>query len=153
MIIPPIAATSGPKPGVSSSRTSIRIRFAETDLMGIVHHANYLLYVEEARVDYLLKRGARYADWIAQDLHFPVVDARLRYRNAAVFHDLVEVETWVGEASRIAIRFDYKIRRDDVVLAEAYTTLVCVDGKRTPKRIPQPIYDLVVGPELPQHAS
>jgi acyl-CoA thioester hydrolase len=136
VIVPPIAATEGPKPGVTSSRVPIRVRFAETDLMGIVHHASYLIYVEEARVEYLLRRGANYADWAARGVHFPVIDARVRYRAAAAFPERLEVECWVGELTRVSVRFDYRIFRGDTVLAEAYTTLACVDHQRLPKRVP-----------------
>jgi acyl-CoA thioester hydrolase len=146
--IPPIEASSGPAPGVTSSRVSIRVRFAETDLMGIVHHANYLLYVEEARVEYLRRRGASYAEWIARGLHFPVVDARLRYRSAARFGDEIVVECWAGRVSRVSVRFDYRISRQGELLAEAYTTLCCIDDReRSPRRIPQEILDVIVGPE------
>lgn len=147
VLVPPLAASEGPKDGVTVSRVRIRVRFAETDLMGIVHHASYLLYVEEARVEYLRRRGARYAEWVARDMHFPVVDARLRYRAAAVFGDELDVEVWIGQSTRVAVRFDYRIWRDQAVLAEGYTTLACVDAGRAPRRIPPEILDLMLGPE------
>jgi len=115
--------------------------------MGIVHHASYLLYVEQARVEYLLRRGVNYADWTARDIHLPVVDARVRYRTAAVFPDLLEIETWIGELTRVTVRFDYRIFRGETVLAEAYTTLACVDGNRTPRRIPPEVIDAVTRAE------
>jgi acyl-CoA thioester hydrolase len=142
-----LPAELGPPEGVTVSRVPIRIRFAETDLMGIVHHANYLLYFEEARVEYLSRRGLFYTEWMARGLHLPVVDARLRYRSAAVFHDLVEVECWIAESSRVAVRFDYRIFRGAELLAEGYTTLACVDDKRVPRRIPPEILEQVLGPE------
>lgn len=149
MIVPPIAASEGPKPGVAVSRVPIRVRFAETDLMGIVHHASYLIYVEEARVEYLLRRGANYADWAARGVHFPVIDARVRYRAAAAFPDRLEVECWVGEATRVSVRFDYRILRGDTVIAEAYTTLACVDHTRVPKRVPPDVLTVLSSPEKP----
>ncbi len=147
MLVPPIAASEGPPPGRTISRIPIRVRFAETDLMGIVHHANYLLYFEEARVEYLARRGAVYREWVAQGIHFPVVDARMRYRQPAFFHDALSVETWIGECSRVTFRFDFRVFRGDAVLAEAYTTVACVDDARAPKRIPPAIMELVLGPE------
>lgn len=150
MIVPPIAASSGPKEGVTISRVPIRVRFAETDLMGIVHHASYLIYVEEARVEYLLRRGANYADWAARGTHFPVIDARVRYRAAAAFPDRLEVEVWVGEATRVSVRFDYRIWRDTTLIAEAYTTLACVDDSRAPKRVPPDVLAVLASPEKPE---
>lgn len=147
MIVPPIGATQGPKEGVTSSRIPLRVRFGETDLMGIVHHSSYLLYVEQARVEYLLRRGVNYADWTARDIHLPVVDARVRYRSAALFPDELEIETWVGELTRVSVRFDYRVFRGPTVLAEAYTTLACVDGQRLPKRLPPEVIDAVTRPE------
>lgn len=147
MIVPPIAASEGPKPGVTSSRVAIRVRFGETDLMGIVHHGSYLTYVEEARVEYLLRRGANYADWAARGVHFPVIDARVRYRAAALFPERLEVECWVGEATRVSVRFDYRIHRGEQLIAEAYTTLACVDESRAPKRVPPDVLEVLARAE------
>lgn len=147
MLIPPLDAGQGPPPGASVSRVSIRVRFAETDLMGIVHHANYLLYFEEARVEYLRRRGAVYTEWVAKGIHLPVVDTRVHYRRAAQFHEVLEIETWLGLVSRVAIRFDYRAMRGTEVLAEGYTTLACVDDKRTARRIPAEVLEQLKGNE------
>jgi acyl-CoA thioester hydrolase len=147
VLVPPIAASAGPPDGRTLSRIPIRVRFAETDLMGIVHHANYLLYFEEARVEYLARRGAVYREWVAQGIHFPLVDERVRYRQPAFFHDALSIETWIGEYSRVTFRFDFRVFRGEEVLAEAYTTVACVDNARAPKKIPAHILELVLGPE------
>ena len=149
VLIPPLVASSGPPEGRSVSRVTIRVRFAETDLMGIVHHANYLLYFEEARVEFLRRRGAVYTEWVARGIHLPVVDVRLRFRSPAQFHEQIEIETWLGETTRVAIRFDYRVHRGPTILAEGYTTLACVDDKRVPRRIPQEILDQITRDELP----
>jgi acyl-CoA thioester hydrolase len=146
MRLPPIEASQGPG-NATTSRVPIRVRFGETDLMGIAHHASYLLYVEEARVEYLSRRGVTYAEWIKRGMHFAVIDARVRYRAASLFHDELVVETWIGESSRIGIRFDYRIFRGETLVAEATTTLVCVDDQRTPRRIPPEVLEIVLGPE------
>ncbi len=132
------------------SRVPIRVRFAETDLMGIVHHASYLIYVEEARVEYLLRRGANYADWAARGTHFPVIDARVRYRAAAMFPDRLVIECWAGEITRVSVRFDYRIFRDTTLIAEAYTTLACVDDNRAPKRVPADVLAVLSTDEKPE---
>ena len=62
-------------PDLRKSTEMMRVRFAETDLMGIVHHASYLLYCELGRVEWLRKRGVTYADWAAKGVHLPVVEA------------------------------------------------------------------------------
>ena len=149
MIVPPLVAGSGPPEGRTVSRVAIRVRFAETDLMGIVHHANYLLYFEEARVAYLARRGAVYTEWVAQGVHLPVIDTRIRFRSAALFHDQLEIECWIGEVTRVAVRFDYRVYRAQTLLAEGYTTLACVDDKRAPRRIPPEILEQITRDELP----
>lgn len=147
MLIPPLDASAGPPPGRTVTRTRAVVRFAETDLMGIVHHANYLLYVEEARVAFLVRRGIDFVEWTAKSVFFPVVDARLRYRSAAKFLDALDVDVWIGEISRVTVRFDFRITRVEarpegdkrVVLCEGYSTIACVDESRAPKRIPPEI--------------
>jgi acyl-CoA thioester hydrolase len=125
----------------------VRVRFAETDLMGIVHHSSYLLYFEEARVEYLARRGAIYHEWVAQGIHFPVVDTRVRYRTAAKFYDLLEIETWVGEATRVTVRFDYRARRGEEIVAEGWTMLACIDEERRLKKIPKEILAQILSAE------
>jgi acyl-CoA thioester hydrolase len=145
--IPPLAASDGPPEGCSVTHITVRVRFGETDLMAIVHHANYLLYFEEARVEYLLRRGAVYSEWITRGMHFPVIDQRIAYRAPALFHDVLDIEVWIGAHTRVTVRFDYRAHRDGVVLAEGYTTLACVDDARRPRRIPPEILQQILGPE------
>ena len=75
------------------SRSTVRVRFCETDLMGVVHHANYLTYMEAGRVDWLHRRGVSYEAWMRSGVHLPVVEVRLRYRKAARFDDVLTIET------------------------------------------------------------
>jgi acyl-CoA thioester hydrolase len=123
-------------PAYVTSRMSTRVRFCETDLMGIVHHANYLVYFEAGRVDWLHRRGVSYDAWTKQGIHLPVVETRLRYRKAARFDDVLVVETTCALVTRVTVRFDYRILRDDVLLCEGDTLLACVGNDLLPKRIP-----------------
>ena len=104
----------------------IVVRFCETDLMGIVHHANYLHYFEIGRVDWLKARGVSYESWVARGVHLPVVDVKIRYRKAARFDDALVLETRVMEVSRVTVRFGYRLvrERDDAVLCEPRTPMV-----------------------------
>lgn len=150
MTLPPLPSSEGPK-GATVSVIPVRVRFAETDLMGIVHHSSYLLYFEEARVEYLALRGAVYHEWVARGIHFPVVDTRVRYRTAAKFYDLLEIETWVGEATRATVRFDYRVRRHgepDVIVAEGWTMLACIDDERRLRKIPKEMLEQILSAEL-----
>lgn len=118
---------------------SLRIRFCETDLMGIVHHANYLQYFEAGRVEWLRRRGVTYATWARRGIHLPVVDAQLRYRAPAYFDDLVEVETRLSELRSHSLRYDYVLLREGKRLAEGSTRLACVDHAHALQRIPEDV--------------
>ena len=107
--------------------------------MGIVHHANYLTYFEAGRVDFLHKRGISYEAWARQGVHLPVVSASLRYRKAAKFDEILEVESACTEVTRVTIRFGYRIFREADLLCEGETLLACVGETLTPKRIPADI--------------
>ncbi len=126
-------------PSHLSSTTSILVRFCETDLMGIVHHANYLLYFEAGRVDWLHRRGIRYEAWARRGIHLPVVETRLRYRKAARFDETLEVTSTCWEMSRVTVRFGYVITRGADRICEGETLLACVGHDLAPKRIPADI--------------
>jgi len=129
------------------SRFTLQVRFCETDLMGIVHHANYLTYFEAGRVDWLHRRGVSYDRWTKQGIHLPVVEAHLRYRKAARFDDVLVVETTCAVVTRVTIRFTYRILRDATLLCEGDTLLACVGDDMTPKRIPPSIAEVFQSPE------
>jgi acyl-CoA thioester hydrolase len=121
----------------------MRVRFFETDLMGIVHHAAYLTYVEAGRVEYLRARGADYRNLAASGYHMPVVEASLAYKRPAYFDDELMVETRLSVLTRITTRFDYRILRGDDVVATASTLLACVDAAHKPRRIPPEIAEML----------
>src|SRR5438132_11070993 len=114
-------------PSRALTRSRLRVRFCETDLMGIVHHSNYLAYFEAGRVEWLRRRGVAYTDWAARGMHLPVVDAQVRYRAPARFDDLIDVETALGELRAATLRFDYRILRAGLLLCEGATRLACVN--------------------------
>ncbi len=123
-------------PALSTSHTPIRVRFCETDLMGIVHHANYLAYFEEGRVDWLRKRDVTYAEWAHRGVHLPVVEAHTRYRSPLAFDDVVDIETRLSELKSHSMRFEYRAMKGGVLLAEASTRLACVGPDHKLRKIP-----------------
>ena len=123
-----------PDPQNATSKMELRVRFCETDLMGIVHHANYLAYMEAGRVDWLHKRGVTYAAWAAGGTHLPVVDANLRYRAPARFDDVLVIETSLTELRGASLRYGYRVLRGDLLLAEGSTRLACVDAEHKLRR-------------------
>lgn len=130
-------------PEKSSSVASMRVRFAETDLMGIVHHASYLLYFEAARVEWLRRRGVVYTDWAARGWHLPVVEANVRYVSPARFDDLLDVEAALTELRAVSMRFQYRIHREGQLLAEGFTRLAAIDASHKLLRIPSEMRDVL----------
>ncbi|HLV19993.1 MAG TPA: thioesterase family protein [Polyangiaceae bacterium] len=134
------------------SRYATRVRFVETDLMGILHHATHLTYFEAARVEYLRRRGLAWSAWAHRGVHLPVVEANLRYRKTASFDEELFVESRLTELTRVRVRFDYRILRmrqeQEEVIAEGETLLCCVDDQHVVRRIPAEVAEGLLAPEL-----
>jgi acyl-CoA thioester hydrolase len=129
------------------NRLGMRVRFFETDLMGIVHHAAYLTYVEAGRVEYLRRRGADYRALTERGFHMPVVEAHLEYKRSSRFDDELVVETRLGATSRVTVRFDYRVLRGAELLVTGHTLLACVDDSHKPRRIPEDVARMLVAAE------
>ena len=132
----------------ATSHLALRVRFCETDLMGIVHHGQYLTYFEAGRVEWLRRRGITYADWARSHIHLPVVEAHARYRAPARFDDELVVETRLAQLQRVSLRFEYSIRRGGDLLAEGYTRLACVNGEMQLCPMEEAFAAQLRGPEL-----
>jgi acyl-CoA thioester hydrolase len=135
-------------PSHLTSTYPLTVRFCETDLMGIVHHANYLVYFEAGRVDWLHKRGIQYEEWVKKGIHLPVVETRLRYRKAARFDEELVVASTCVEVTRVTVRFGYAITRGEDRICEGETLLACVGHDLLPKRIPADIADVFRSAEI-----
>jgi acyl-CoA thioester hydrolase len=125
----------------------VRVRFCETDLMGIVHHASYLVYFEAGRVEWLRRRGVTYADWASRGVHLPVVEANVSYKAPARFDDLLLVETTLADLRTVSMKFTYRIRRGDTLLAEGFTRLGCIDDKHKLLKIPDHMREVLLAGE------
>jgi len=118
--------------------TELRVRYAETDRMGIVYYANFLVWCEVGRVEFMRALGGSYADLEAQGYGLAVAEASVRYLAPARFDDSVRIETTlVGVRSR-AVTFDYVISNavSGVRLATAHTALVSIDASGRPTALP-----------------
>jgi acyl-CoA thioester hydrolase len=123
-------------PGDYQFAHRIRARFAETDAMGIVHHAGYLLYLEEARVAYLRRLGHPY-DGVRRDgFNFAVLEVAVQYRRPVEFDELVDVHLRAGAVSRATFQLAYLLTVDDDVRATAVTVHGCVDVSGKATRLP-----------------
>ena len=136
-------------PGKSTTTSTLRVRFSETDLMGVVHHATYLVYFEAGRVEWLRRRGITYADWTARGVQVPVASAELQYRAPSRFDDVLAIETTLAKVRAVSLDFTYRIRRDATLIAEGFTRLACIDSSNKLLRIPEEIRDTLLSGEMP----
>lgn len=114
----------------------IRTRFAETDAMGIVHHAAYLPYLEEARVAYLRQLGHPYEEVRRDGFNFAVLEVVVQYRRPLEFDELVDVHLRAGAVGRATFQLAYLLTVDDDVRATAVTVHGCVDASGKARRLP-----------------
>ena len=110
-----------------SGEITIRVRYAETDRMGLLHHANYLVYFEQARTELLRSLGHSYRDLEDQGYLLVLTKCAVQYRSPARYDDLLTLRTTVVRTTAVRIDHHYEVRRDGVLVAEGTSTLACVD--------------------------
>ena len=117
----------------------IRVRYAETDQMGVAYYDNYLVWFEVGRSEHCRKRGFRYADLEALGYKLVVTNVHCRYRNSAKYDETVVVRTWLKGMNKRMITFGYQILRKDKeeVIAEGETRHICVDSNGKTKSLPE----------------
>jgi acyl-CoA thioester hydrolase len=125
-------------PGRAASRVEFRVRYAETDQMGVVYHSHYLVWCEIGRTDFIRGLGTSYADMERTGIRLAVADASLRYHAGARYDDVIRVETSLADVRSRALTFDYLIRNADTGerLVTARTTLVSIDPTGRPVALP-----------------
>jgi acyl-CoA thioester hydrolase len=133
------------EPGAYPFTHQLRVRFCETDAMGVVHHASYLAYLEETRVEYLRALDRPYHRLREEGVEFPVVEAALQYRRPLRFDDVVDVRVMVGSAGAATFQMNYLVGCDGQTSATALTVHGVVDGRGRPTRLPAWLRDLVAG--------
>jgi acyl-CoA thioester hydrolase len=121
----------------TSHDVMVRVRYAETDRMGLLHHANYFVYFEMARTEVLRERGISYRE-IEDAGHFLViVDIDCKFKRPAHYDDLLTVRTTVERVTHVKIVHRYEVFRDGLLLAEGHSTLACVDRDGKPQALPE----------------
>jgi acyl-CoA thioester hydrolase len=116
--------------------TSIRVRYAETDRMGLLHHANYFVYFEAGRTELLRERGLTYREIEDAGHYLVIIDAGCKFKRPAHYDDLLTLRTTVARVTHVKIVHNYQLFRDDILLAEGHTTLACVDKEGKPQPLP-----------------
>ena len=121
---------------MKSGEITIRVRYAETDRMGLLHHANYLVYFEQARTELLRALNLTYKDMEDQGFLLVVTKVEVQFRRPARYDDLLTIRTSVVKTTMVRIDHEYEVLCDGQLLAEGSSTLACVDRTGRPQVLP-----------------
>jgi len=125
-----------PPAGAARATVSHRVAFYETDAMGIVHHSNYVRFLELARVVWMDEHDRPYREYAAEGLHFATTAVELRYHRSVTFDDVLAITTWLEWVKRASLRMAYEIRRGDDLVASGATEHAMVDLQGRPRGLP-----------------
>ena len=130
---------------VPSCDVQIRVRYAETDAMGYLHHARYFVYFEEGRTELLRKNGVSYRDMEERGLYYVVARLECRFRAPARYDDVLTLTTTTERLSPVRVDHRYAVQRDGELLTEGQSTLVCVGRDGRPTALPDDLLDILRG--------
>jgi len=123
---------------------TVRVRYGETDQMGVVYHPNYLLYFETGRTELLRAAGVAYSELEKSGVFLVVTEASLTYRSAARYDEELKVVTRVDHVGKATVGFSYRVLGPSgALLAEGRTVLASVDQAKNPVRLPRSITELL----------
>lgn len=118
------------------SRAHVVVRYAETDMMGVVYHGNYLPWFEVGRTTLLKEMGLSYREMEQQGYRLPVLEVTAKYHRPAVYDDTLTIVTRLHEVPVLRIRLEYEVRRGEELLATGETVHVFIDREGRPVRPP-----------------
>jgi acyl-CoA thioester hydrolase len=132
---------SGQAAPIHISQTTVRVNYSETDQMGVVYHARYLVWFDVARCEHLRLTGLTYRELEARGCRLAVSDVNVRYRRPARYDDLLRVRCWVREVASRRVTFGYAVERpeDGALLATAATSLIALDADLALSRLPDDV--------------
>lgn len=130
----------------AATLVELRVRYAETDQMGVAYHSHYLVWCEVARTDLMCQLGVRYRELEELGVRLAVVDARVRYRSPARYDDLLRIHSWIRDTSSRRVIFGYWVEKadDSTCLATAETALMALDNRNQISRIPTFVQEKLV---------
>ena len=108
----------------------VRVRYADTDMMGVVYHANYPVFFEIGRSEYMRQKGFTYREFETMGYHLVVTGLEAKYYNSATYDDLLTVRTEISELQSRGLTFHYIIYRDKTLLVEGITKHLCTHNKK-----------------------
>jgi acyl-CoA thioester hydrolase len=127
-------------------RTRVRVRYAETDRMGVVYYANYFVWFEVGRTEWLRETGWSYREMEREGVSLPVIEAHCDYRRAARYDEDIEIRTRATVLTPVRIRFDYELWRsgeDQSPAAVGHTVHAAVDASGRPCRLPPRVREML----------
>ena len=135
---------SSPHAPALTRLTRLRVRYAETDRMGVVYYANYFVWFEVARTEWLRQSGWTYKEMEQDGISLPVIEARAEYLRPARYDDEVEIRTTGTLVTPVRVRFDYEARRagEPAVLAAGHTVHASLDPRGRPCRLPPRVREI-----------
>lgn len=124
------------------TETKVRVRYQETDNMGVVYYGNYFVWFEVARTEYLRSFGVSYRKLEEKGMYLMVASASCQYRSPARYDDEVTVQSWISEMKNSSLKFEYKLSVEDRLIATGETVHVFTNESGRPVRIPEEIRHL-----------
>jgi acyl-CoA thioester hydrolase len=125
-------------------RTRVRVRYAETDRMGVVYYANYLVWFEVGRTDWLRETGWTYREMERDGISLPVIEAQCEYRQPARYDEEIEIATRGTLVTPVRVRFDYELTRSGDAIAAGHTVHAALDTGARPCRLPPRVRGMFV---------
>jgi acyl-CoA thioester hydrolase len=116
---------------------SIRVRYAETDRMGLLYHAHYFVYFDMGRTEHLRAKGFSFREVEDAGYFLVLIEIGCKFMRPAHYDDLLTLRTTVAKVTHVQIVHQYQLLRDGVLLAEGHSTLACVDREGKPQRLPK----------------
>ncbi len=120
----------------------LRVRYADTDMMGIVYYGAYPVYLEVARNEFMREKGLPYRKLEEMGYRLVVSGIEIKYYNPAVYDDLLLVRTSVTDIQSRGVTFTYEILKDGATVVRGKTKHICVTAERKPTRLPPPLIDI-----------
>lgn len=133
-----------PPEGAVMTRVTHTVAFYETDAMGVVHHSNYVRFLEHARVQFLAEHAQPYAEYVSQGYHVPVTRVEVQYQRACRFAEQITISCWLAWARHASLGFAYQLHVGTTLAGVAATdhAIITLDGR--PARIPETLRQHIV---------
>jgi acyl-CoA thioester hydrolase len=125
---------------------TLRVRYAETDQMGVAHHGSYFIWMEAARTELLRKCGLAYRELEKMGYMLPVREAHCRYKRAVEYDDMVAIQSWISHIGGASLKIEYRIYREgseDQLMGDGYTLHAFTDGTGKVIKMPQFFRELI----------